>query len=151
MKFPVVIPGLAFDFSRKSHEARQAFRRALLREGNARPAPVTGYVRSNLSPLGKDVVIVADEPGLAPQGEKRHLQLRRRVFLVMFEINGCRGAIVLAHGMDPVRLGKTAKVVGEGGIGDRAGGTAPLPAFAAKVELGIGADHPLGQGAGWIR
>ena len=57
--------------------------------GKVMPArhPVTGYVRSNLSPLGKDIVIVADESGLTPQGKKRHLQCCRPVFLVMFKIS----------------------------------------------------------------
>ncbi len=63
----------------------------------------------------------------------------------MLEVDGGRGAIILAHGVDRLLPPEAPQIVGKGFVGDRAFGAAPLAAFAAKIEFRIGTDHLFGQ------
>ena len=104
-----------------------------------------GHVLRHLLPFRNDVVIAADKSNLAPDCEERHGQPGIGIGGIMLEVDGGRGAIILAHGVDRFLPPEAPQIVGKGLVGDRAFGAAPLAAFAAKIEFRIGTDHLFGQ------
>src|SRR5690606_9248824 len=77
--------------------------------GEGAPAHVGG----DLAPVGKAVEERLDDALPAPEGEHRHADFLAQVLPVVDEVDGGRGAVILAGGVDGARIPEGAGVLRE--------------------------------------
>src|ERR1700680_145993 len=98
-----------------------------------------GSVDSALLPRSEDVVLPVHRPSFGPERQNRATDFALQIRIIMHQVDGSAGAVVLASRMNHLRSAEGSEIFGKGFFADRAGRKTIEARFEPK--LGAIADH----------